>query len=348
MTIYYGLIIFIGICSFFTSFIKDTNKQNKIMMLGSSISIIVIQALRKISVGNDVSGYILSLKLIKNIDFISGNKFLNYEIGYSLYSQLFSKLNVSEQVYLFIVAITIIIPISYIWSENSKNFGLSVFIYITLGFFTFSFSGLRQSIALAVTFFSFNYIKEKKLLKFLLCIALAVTFHTSAIVFIAAYPLYYLKLNRIHFCIIIPIFLMTFIFKSKIFLMFYGLYRGYEGQIELTNAYTMLLVMICALVLSYIFGSRDKKDSNFNSYKNYMLVAIFIQIFASQSNIIMRAGYYYYIFITLLIPEVIKNQKDYKIKIIAVSVLIVALLYFFQVTTGNGYLNVSPYYFYWE
>jgi len=130
--------------------------------------------------------------------------------------------------------------------------------------------------------------------------------------------------------------------------MLYSLYRGFEGQIEATNAYTMIFVMISVLIFSYIFGSKDKENLKFNAYKNYMLVAIFIQIFASQSNTIMRAGYYYYIFITLLIPEVIKNQKDEKIRVIAVGVLVVALLYFFQVTTGNGYLNVSPYFFYWE
>ena len=140
--------------------------------------------------------------------------------------------------------------------------------------------------------------------------------------------------------------MFTFVLRSKIFLLVYQLFKGQQGQLEYTNAYTMLFVMIFVLILSYVFGS--KKDLNINAYKNYLLVAIFLQIFASQTNTIMRTGYYYYIFITLLIPEVIKNQRDSKIRILAIGIIVVALLYFFQITTGNGYLNVSPYYFYWE
>jgi hypothetical protein len=79
-----------------------------------------------------------------------------------------------------------------------------------------------------------------------------------------------------------------------------------------------------------------------------MLVAILIQIFASQSSIIMRAGYYYLIFITLLIPEVIKYQLDARVRMLVTSVLVFAFFYFFQKITGSGYLNVNPFSFYWE
>lgn len=348
MIIYYCLIAFVGICSAFTLNMKDMNKRNKIIILCICSAIILIQGLRSISVGIDLSSYIPALKPAKNMDFFAGDTLYNYEIGYSLYSQLFSKINVSNQLYLFIVAMTIMIPIGYTWLKNSKMPGLSVFIYITLGFFTFSFSGLRQSIAIAILFFSFKYIQKKSLVKFSLCVALAISFHTTAIIFIIAYPLYYLRLKPVHFNFIIPAFILFFIFKADIFLSIYSLYRGTDGKVENTNAYTMLIIMIIVLVLAYVFGSKDKQNLNFNAYKNYMLVAILVQILASQSNTIMRVGYYYYMFITLLIPEVIKNQKDEKIRILAVGVLIVALLYFFQVTTGSGYLNVSPYHFYWE
>ncbi len=348
MTIYYSLIGFIGLCSFFTLGMNDNYKRNKIIVMFSSIFIIIIQGLRRTTVGVDLIGYIPALQYAKNMNFISGEKLYNYELGYSLYSQFFSKLNVSDQAYLFIVALTIIIPIAYVWIKNSKMPGLSVLIYITLGFFVFSFSGLRQSIAISIAFFSFRYVQEKKLIKFLLCVALAMSFHSSAIVFFAAYPLYYMKLKQTHYFFIIPGFILAFIFKSKIFLIIYKLYRGFEGEVEATNAYTMLLIMIFVLILSYIFGSKDKDNLNINAYKNYMLVTIFLQIFASQSNIAMRAGYYYYIFITLLIPEVIKNQRDKNVRLLATIFLIGSLLYFFQVNAGSGYLNVSPYYFYWE
>jgi hypothetical protein len=356
MTIYYLLIALLGLFSAITINVKNNYERNKIVILTSCTAIVLIQGLRSVYVGVDLlswnpnhpSGYIYALRHAKDLNFFSGQKLFNYEIGYSLYTQVFSKLNISDQLYLFIVAITIILPIAYIWIKNSKMPGLSVLIYITLGFFTFSFSGLRQSIALAITFFSFKYIQERNIIKFLLCVILAMLFHTSAIIFLIAYPLYYIRIRFHHFMFLIPLMMLIFILKTEIFLLIYYLYKGVAGTVEITNAYTMLIVMIVVLALAYIFGDKDKNNLNFNAYKNYMLMAIIVQIFASQSSIIMRAGFYYYIFITLLIPEVIKNQRDAKVRMVTVTILILALIYFFQKTTGDGYLNVSPYYFYWQ
>lgn len=348
MTIYYILIIFVGLISFFTINMKNKYKRNKIIIILCSTMIIIIQWLRKITVGVDLSGYIPALSLAKDMNFLGGDKLFNYELGYSLYSQFFVRLGVSNQIYLLIVAITIMIPISYTIIKNSKMPGTSIYIYITLGFFTFTFSGIRQSIALAITFFSFKYIKERKFLKFIICIILAILFHKSAIVFTFAYPLYNVKIKSKDFFIIIPMFILVFIFKSQVFSLLYKFYRGFDGEVEGTNAYTMLIVMIFILILSYMFGRNIKENLKFNAYKNYMIITIFIQVFASQSNVAMRAGYYYYIFVILLIPEVIRSQKDLKTRVFATSILIITLIFFFQLTTGNGYLNVSPYYFYWE
>jgi len=348
MLFYYLLIAWVGIISIFLKDVRSVQKRNKIVIILSCCAIFLIQSLRSLNVGVDLIGYISAYEIANLINVFKGEKLFNYELGYILYSQLFSEMNFSNQLYLSVVALTIITPIAYIWIKNSKMPGLSVFIYITLGFFTFSFSGLRQAIAIGILFLSFKFIQEKSLVKFIAFVALAMSFHTSAIIFIIAYPLYYLRIKAVHYIFIIPFLLLTFIFKAKIFNLIYGLYSGVPEQTEPTNAFTMLFVMIFIFFLSLIFGSKDKKNLDFNAYKNYLLITIFIQIFASESNIVMRTGYYFYIFITLLIPEVIKYQQDIKIRLVATFVLIIALLYFFQINTGSGYLDVSPYLFYWN
>lgn len=49
---------------------------------------------------------------------------------------------------------------------------------------------IRQYIAIAITVFSFDYIVKRESLKFVCTVILASTIHTSAIVFLLAYPLY--------------------------------------------------------------------------------------------------------------------------------------------------------------
>lgn len=351
MIIYYLLIILIGMVSIITINNRNVNRRNKIVVIISSVAIVLVQGLRSPYVGIDLfkpGGYLPALRMAQYMDFFNGDKLFNFEIGYSLFTQAFSKLNVSDQFYLFVLAISIIAPIAYIIYKYSKSVGLSIFIYITLGFFTFSFSGIRQAIAMAITFFSFKYVRERKLSKFLLLILLATTFHFSAIIFIFAYTLYRIKIKDIHIILMLPFTAFIYIKKVEIFLFFYKFYKGYLGQIENTGAHTMFLVMIFVFVISCIFENKKTFNADYNAYKNYLLVAIFVQSFASLSSTIMRLGHYYFLFIILLIPEVIKTQKDKHVRAVAVGILCLALLYFFQMTTGSGSLNVSPYYFFWE
>lgn len=348
MGIYYALIIWVGLISILFIEIQNKERRNRIIVLFSCTGIFLVQALRANTVGVDLVGYIPAYEIVGMINVFAGDRLFNYEIGYILYSQFFSKLMFSNQLYLAVVSLTILAPIAYTWVKNSKMPGLSVYIYLTLGFFTFSFSGLRQAIAIAIVFLSFKYIQEKRFLKFLICIILATTFHTSAVIFIIAYPLYFIRFKLKHYLFIVPFFILIYLLKAKIFLFIYKLYSGETGEIVSTNAFTMLIVMLSILVLSNLFGNKNQQDLRFNAYKNYLLIAICIQIFASESNIAMRSGYYFYIFVTLLIPEVISYQRDLKIKLLATIILVIALLYFFEVNTGNGYLNVYPYHFYWE
>lgn len=58
---------------------------------------------------------------------------------------------------------------------------------------------VRQTIATAILFYSIRFIQEKKIIPFLLLIALAMLFHRSSLVFIFAWWLYYLKLKPMLF-----------------------------------------------------------------------------------------------------------------------------------------------------
>lgn len=162
MTIYYSLLILIGIICILCWDLKNKQSRAGIIVSITSLVIILIQGLRHISVGTDLISYIPGLRAAEHLNFLQGDRLYNYEIGYSIFTKILAKMNISDQTFLFIVAAIIIIPIGYNIYKNSKMPGLSLFIYITLGFFTFTFSGLRQSIALAISFFGYKYIKEKK------------------------------------------------------------------------------------------------------------------------------------------------------------------------------------------
>ena len=59
--------------------------------------------------------------------------------------------------------------------------------------FFFTFTYLRQMVAVGLGWLSFQYIYKRKLLKFLACVLIAATFHNSAIILL---PLYFIPIKR--------------------------------------------------------------------------------------------------------------------------------------------------------
>ena len=346
MTIYYVFLVLLFFISILTIDIKNTKIRNIIIIGFSAIYIIMMQGLRHQSIGVDTSGYIIGYNLSSNINVFEGEKLFNYESGYILLNNILNKIGVSEQVFLTIISIIIIIPIATTMIRKSKMPALSILLYMAFGFLTMTFSGLRQSIAMGILFFSYMYIQDRKIVGFLICIILACTFHKSAIGFIIAYPLYNLKLRYKDYLFVIPIFLIAFLLRRQIFEYLAFLFKGESVLAEATGAYGLFLFMISVLILSYIFYRKENKDVN--AYRNYILVAIFIQMLASCSYTVGRMGYYYWIFITLLVPEVLKNQKKGLDRFLYGTAIIIFLVVYYIMNLRTGYLNIVPYLFFWQ
>ena len=77
-----------------------------------------------------------------------------------------------------------------------------------------------------------------------------------------------------------------------------------------------------------------------------MLVAVIIQISASESQVSMRAGFYYYLFTILLLPEIITAFNGKKVQNTIGAMTVVICLVFYYLTTNATRLN--PFTFYWE
>lgn len=347
---YIYLLLFITFLAIISALDKHKGKRNLFFVFASFFAIILFQSLRKWTVGIDVVTYLNFFERLSAesmMDFSA--EFYTIETGFLIYNKLIAWFTSDKQIFLVIVSASIFIPIGYVIYKNSKNFYLSIVALITLGIFNFSFSGLRQSIAIAIVFLSFECIKKRKWVLFLGLVLLASSFHLSALVFLPAYPLYFLKIKKKHFLLILGFIAVVFVFKSLLIKFFISsVFEKYDNSELLvsTGAYTMFFVML--LIYSFsIFVQRKRESSvTLNAYSNYMLVAVIIQIAASESQVAMRAGYYYFIFITLLLPEIMATFKDKKVRNGLVFITVVLCMVFFYLTTNTSALN--PYLFYWE
>ena len=194
MTIYIANMILLIIYTLFYYNTKS-KRANTVVFNIAIIQIILILGFRNLDlVGRDWGYYknYYNLQLDWNLSQILNYE--RYELGFKLLTKMITLIFNNTQFYAFIIATISIIPIAYIIYKYSKIPLLSVILYVAIDFYAFIFSGLRQGIAIALTFYSYRYIVENKTLKYLCCILLATLFHTSAIVFL---PVYFIRKIKI-------------------------------------------------------------------------------------------------------------------------------------------------------
>lgn len=319
------------------------NKLNiklKRMMISITVgSLIIVQGLRSFNVGVDLVSYSFYFSHYAN----SGITWVgeDVEVLYRILNHIVFLLGGNFRTVLFVVSILMYIPLGYIVSKYSKMPFLSIFMFVVLGFFVFSLSGLRQTIAVGLTLLSFKYIKQKRFVPYILLVLLAIGFHKSSVFFLLAYPLYHIKIKKEALPILVIVLIVVFILRKPIFDYLYLYYNEKYIPVD-TGAYNFLFMLIAIYVLGY-FVFWNKTTTYTNGLMNLILMAIIIQFFSSYSTVVMRVAYYYYIYLILLIPEQIKAFNDKKIGLLYKWFVVVFLTIFFLNSVKNNLLEVFPY-----
>ena len=90
--------------------------------------------------------------------------------------------------YIFILATTIMMYLLYFMAFKKYINQYPIAVIVFLGFFFFfSITYMRQALAVGVVWNGLHYIWERKMMKFLIVIAIAVSLHNSALVFLPCY-----------------------------------------------------------------------------------------------------------------------------------------------------------------
>lgn len=268
------------------------------------------------------------------------------ELGWIFFNKIVSLIYTDFQFFLAVTAFVILGTIGYVIYKYSSNIYLSCLVFCTFGLYHFFFSGLRQGVAVSLSFLSYYFLDREKYLHFIILVLLASTFHNSALVFLIAYPLSKIKISPIKgllflgclFCII-P-FLSTIIsFTTS--LIFPGKYQHYENE---GGAITMFLVYSLLYILSLSI-----ETERVVKIRGFILFAVLGQSLGVISSTSMtRIAFYFSIFFVLLIPDLVNIFSGKQFKILGTFLVSLLFVLFFYFTTKDGYLDVIPYYFFWE
>lgn len=356
MTIYYVLYLSLTIGAAIRRPYIKTNRSNKLFCIYAFVLIASVLALRHPSMGIDLAygtayGYLGTFNSIGNSSwqFIFKHSFLNYEKGYVIFCKLLSYVSSDPQILLIACAIASIAAFSWLICKYSDNCLISFVVLMGLPVFLTNFSAMRQVLAIAITVISYKYICENKPISFILGILLAATFHRSAFFFLIAYPVYHLRLNKGVRMLLAGVLPIIFFLRYPLFSVMSKLLKN-DAVPDRNNALTLFVVFSALYIFSVLYS--DNRENN--GLCNLFWLACICQAFGGVYSTAMRMGYYFMVYLILLLPKNLsymkKNLHDSNCTYLIFSIVIYNAFFAFGLySLYSTYWSMSyPYHFFWQ
>lgn len=335
-------------------------KDNNLALSAFFLLYFIILALRDTRIGRDVFAYEIMFNeyaelYLKELLEQEGDKLyvlLNWIIG--IFTDNF-------QIFLSVVAAMTLYPVYKQYNRDKRHSFIKIVLFMNMTVFIMFFSGLRQSLAIATGMIAYEFVRSKKIIPFIIIVVIAIGFHHSAFVLFLMYPLYYWRLKKKSLLFIIPTTVVIYVFNKPIFIVLSTIMNmlaggQYETEIKDTGAITMIVLLALFLALAYIIPDEKLMDSETLGLRNYLMMALWMQLFAPLHTLAMRFNYYYIIFVPMVIPKILvySSKKYKKLAKIAGIVITVYLLYYYlkntyrACITGISALDTYPYIPFWR
>lgn len=292
-------------------FKNPSKKKNLIFIIISFTQLFLISILRY-NIGHDYQMYLEGF-IKMGMDGFSNLKYLDWELGFNLYTKIIVFFTRSEKIYFGVTALICLLPPAWFIYKNSKNVWLSTLIYVNLSFFYCTMNFLRQSIAISIMLVSWHFLKKKKFIPFALLIILASTFHTTVLIMLPMYFLVKLK-TGIKTVLLYCYGLLFFYISSDGFidLLTDVFHSEYKNSVFISEGlpffYSIIpiLILIAVLILNKHLVELNKNNQ---ILINMLYCATFWMVIMSKHSILERISYYPYIFVIILIPEIVEVFK---------------------------------------
>lgn len=199
MVPYYGLLIFAVVFGIVFCELKKSDKRNLIYVAVLGVMMVLMAAFRAPSVGIDTQPYLdyFSACFGQGWSFVFDRANLYWkEPGYTVLNLLISWVTQSPRLFLGITSGLIIIMRLVFICKNSSMIWVSVVVYISFGFFSYSMCTLRQELAISIFMLFIPYLMNRRFLPYALGTLLAATFHLSVLICLPIYFIVHLPLKK--------------------------------------------------------------------------------------------------------------------------------------------------------
>ena len=355
------MLVVMGICAFFAH-TGDSKGLRKQCVICVTIVMTLFSGLRTWWFGDLIKYYTLYTQC--NTPDGWNRVFAEFDnVGIRVFFRMAGTLGVSYDICIFLIALFAAVTLGIVVYKYSPAPYWSYLVYFAMGFYLFTYSGLKQTIAMGFLMLAASNIFEAKFKKFIFWTVIAGLFHMPAFIFLPAYIIARQKFTQKYVLFLALAAVVIFVFRDKIVEIASKAYYEDEGKFSTDGAIGgRTLMMLFILFVAAILRPVQTKDRIYCQSFNLMIIAAMIQYFGMYNNVFTRLADYYYQFVVLFMPLMMETgthqelaRPSYKIKkndktiyaLLSVGITLFAL-WFYKGTIDGSWLLLSNYKFVWE
>ena len=320
-------------------------RRFSVLLIGGLL--VLFAGLRDRAIGTDTGNYVGWLNRVNSLEDVLA---FHTEIGFSFLVLVGSWLSDGYAAYLLLIALVAVsfylIPIL----KLVPRYEVAIFVFISLGFYTFFFNGARQGVAAAICFFAMPWLLERKAIPYFLTIAFATLFHKTALV---ALPLYFIAASRVGWrelllivagAVFLSITLSSFAQLAAILID--EKYATYGQSGECGGEVKVAFLLGQALLLLYFKKQVGHNNIFYGRLLNIYLIGLVPALASVISSLnpsgVLRLTTYFSHTSILLWPMVFMSFRRFDNRaIVTSSFFIIAVAYF--ILTTSMFSKLTPY-----
>lgn len=300
--------------------------------------------LRDLNVGSDTHTYVEMFENMKHKTFsdIFDPSDRSKEYLFGAITKIIYMWTESRFVFMTSFAMAFSLSYGYLVHKLSDNYFISYVVLLVL-YMSFIISGMRQVAAMSILLLSYPFIKKRKFIPFLLCVALAYFFHNTSVIFVVAYFMANRKMGWLQISIIAVALILTYVLPGITTKFLYDtiawekleIYQDYDATVNISG----FIIKMCIFAFNlYHYKAVVKKNENNLFLYNMSALGVAFEAFTVIMSQAFRISMYFSIFDTILLANVVQDfetnkQNKYSEKILT-FVLVVGLLaiYYFIIS----------------
>lgn len=308
----------------------------------AALPMFLLIGLRNEDLGADTFVYMEHFRGLQTKDLREAIEESRMEAGYISFAKYVGMIFPSPKIYQ--VLCTIIYMFGYLsFAKELRGSAPFYFLFfiVTIGTFTFMFTGIRQCLAISICLFSYRFLIRKKYWIFIPLVFLAYSFHKSALLFLFPLLIWNRQFNFKYFSLyLIALYLAsTYLFSIQ---MMINEQFEYEYAIEdVGNGQVFLIILLILSGLSYITLSKEKKvNRDLLPLFNINVITLFFWVLRLQTRVAERPSFYFLPISCALFSYMLAEKP--KVSIVKYGVILFSLALFIYRMSTN-FVSLVPY-----